>query len=100
MVLVTESDSNFREELLHLLSSIDRKLDLLINKTGGRRVSGDSKDEIWEQLEQGFLSRRLNGVDPVSDKFWITSEKNLARCKRLGMDPMKVLEELNRRLGD
>jgi len=100
MVLVTESDTGFREEVIHLLSSIDRKLDLIINKTGGRKVFGGSKDEIWEQLEQGFLSRRLNGVDPDADKFWIMSEKNLARCKRLGLDPMKVLDELNRRLGD
>ncbi len=90
----------FREVVIQLLSSIDRKLDLIINKTGGRRVSGGSKDEIWEQLEQSFLCRRLNNIDPASDKFWITSEKNLARCKRLGMDPMKVLDELNRRLGD
>ena len=99
MMELESSEEVFREELIRLLHSIDRKLGLLVNKAGVKKVSSESRDEVWEELMEGYTTRRLNGVDLDSDRFWITSEKNLARCKRLGLKPEEVLEELRRRCG-
>jgi len=58
-----------------------------------------TKDEaltnvLLEDMKRFYVARRNQGNSAESDDLWISSPKNLERCKKIGKDPRLVLEDI------
>lgn len=78
-----------------VLRVLKEKRKALQRKTNKSIVPGPDHKALGE-LKELFKKRRETIGYKGDDKVWITSPKNLARCKTLGSDPQDVLDKLIR----
>lgn len=71
----------------------NKKKTLLLQGVSETRIEGMSK-ELLSELQKNYLKRREIGDNPDADFQWLTSPKNLQRCKILGKEPLEMCKEL------
>jgi len=70
-----------------------KEKDLLLQGISETRQEGMLNNTI-DSLRDMYLLRREQGQNKYADEVWITSPKNLQKCRVLGKEPMHVLAEL------
>jgi len=94
----TESIDKLQEKQKELegeLTSVKNRIKDMIRKGVTENRENDMKVNTFNELYEIFKKRIKNiGFDEYDIQQWITSGKNLQRCKIIGKDPLAVLEEL------
>ena len=84
-----------REKLQSKIGALDkREADLRRSNIAETRQEGMSNN-IIEELQDIFSKRLEQFNDQYANEMWITSPRNLQKCKILGKEPLEVLAELN-----
>jgi hypothetical protein len=85
---------NKKSELESKIKLIDGRISKLrtLDLEGGKLES--TKKQIMDELRSAFKSRVKQDVDHSKNMAWITSPKNIARCKLLKEHPEEVLKGL------
>ena len=73
---------------------LEKKKDLLQAGIAETKQEG-LNDTIWKGLQTTYQKRKKQGSDRASDENWITSPKNLIKCKTIGKEPLLALKELS-----
>ena len=70
-----------------------KEKDLLLKGISETRQNG-MLNNTMESLRKTYLLRREQGQNKYADEVWITSPKNIQRCRIIGKEPMHILAEL------
>ena len=100
--------TNSTEEIDHKIQEYKDKINVLKQKKDDLLRKGVYEDKMegindsfMQELRQIYKKRAEMGSWNEKDWYdWITTPKNLQRCKMLQMDPLEVLEDLKRWLDD
>lgn len=86
-----------KRKLLKEVKILDKSLtELKTIKKDKTKVKG-VVGEVLDNLKGIYTKRREAQGDNIgADEIWITSEKNLHRCKLLGKEPLVVLADLRK----
>lgn len=97
IALCVESESDVIEKKADLEGKIkvldERLLKMRESERSGHKVES-AKNEVLDDLRLHFKNRAGSGLDKAENMRWITSPKNIARCKILGELPEDVLKSL------
>jgi len=100
-LLETYLSTNGLESIEKKILEHEKKLDLLKQKKAQLIKQGFKENKmegmvkkIWEDMFRIFEQRKRNYDNQQAHEVWITSKKNLQRCKILNMEPLEVLAKL------
>jgi len=91
---IEQLDKQILETKLKLETLQQRKADLIRSGISETRQEGMSNN-IMQELQNIFSKRLEQFNDQYANEMWITSPRNIQKCKILGKEPLEVLAELN-----
>ena len=97
IALCVESESDVIEKKADLEGKIKVLDERLLKMREREREDGkveSTHKTVLNDLRGYFKARASNGLDHTANMSWITSPKNIARCKILGEHPEDVLKGL------
>jgi hypothetical protein len=82
--------STFKQEIL----ALERKRADLLEKGVAETREDAVSHEVWEELKTNYKIRQDSDKILKADFAWLCGPKNLERCRLLGKEPDKVLDDL------
>lgn len=90
----TEQIDQRIEEYKQKILVLQQKRESMVAQGISENKMDGIKTGIMDVMQRTYKIRQEHGRNRSLDEDWITSPKNIQKCKLLGMDPLVVLHEL------
>jgi len=89
-----EDIDNKLVKLRENVATLEKRRGDLIGQGVAETRDGAVANVVLEEMKRYYIARRNQDASGVVDEAWISSPKNLQRCKQIGREPLEILKEI------